>query len=592
MSRSPEGKRHAGIRARLSLCLPVLLLLLGPASGSARAEYFTIGSYHSDIVVHRDSSVTVTETIETFFSSRRHGIYRDIPFRYTDELGKKTTAPVRIVSVTDQFHTGRPYRVTRTGDAVRVRIGKRDRYVDGMQVYVITYTVNNAILFLDDRDELYWNVTGNDWGTTIRNASARVTVESGRDDIHSRGSCYTGQRGSRASSCSFRPSARGGDFRTDQSLPPRAGITLALGWDKGIVRPPSSLQSFAWALNLSENGVFLLPLATLAFMFGHWYRRGKDPDVGDTVAVLYAPPEEEGHPLLPAEVGALADERLDPKDITASIVGLAVKGHLKIEERKTAGILFDRTDYLLRENRGGRDTLSPLEKRLLSNLFAGHAGEVLVSDLKYSFYRKLEGLKTTTFQRLKSLGYFRTLPGSVKGIYLGIGIGVGFVGAFFGAIAGIITGGDPGKAVAAAVLSGLAIVLFAPFMPVKTRKGAQALAKVKGFEEFLLRAEKDRLERMKDQNLFEKYLPYAIALGVSDRWARAFEGICQEAPRWYASRGGFDTFHPVNFQRSLGNALSDMGNAMYAAPRSSGGGGSGGGGSSGGGFGGGGGGSW
>jgi uncharacterized membrane protein len=118
------------------------------------------------------------------------------------------------------------------------------------------------------------------------------------------------------------------------------------------------------------------------------------------------------------------------------------------------------------------------------------------------------------------------------------------------------------------------------------------LAKVKGFEEFLLRAEKDRLERMKDQNLFEKYLPYAIALGVSDRWAEAFEGIYQENPGWYASHEGIRTFHPVSFHQSLDNALSRMGNAMYAAPRSSGGGFSGGGGSSGGGGGGGGGGSW
>ncbi len=592
MSRSPKRARISGFRSRLLPLLPALLVLFVPADRTARAEYFTIGSFHSDIAVHPDSSVTVTESIETVYSSPRHGIYRDLPYRYTDELGNKTVTPVRIVSVTDAFRAPRPYRVTRTGDAVRVRIGRKDRFVDGMQVYVITYTVNNAVRFLDDRDELYWNVTGNDWGTTIRSASARVTVESGRDDIHPRGSCYTGFRGSRESVCAFLPSRGGGDFRTAKSLPQRAGFTIALGWDKGVVSRPSSLRSFLWTLNPSENGVFLLPLATFVFMLGHWYRRGKDPDAGEPVVVQYKPPEEEGRPLLPAEVGALADERLDPKDITASIVGLAVKGHLTIEERKSEGILFDRTDYLLKENRGPDDALSPLEKRLLSNLFAGHAGQVLVSDLKYSFYRNLEGLKAATFERLKSFGYFRSLPGSVKGLYVGIGIGVGFLGAFFGALAGALAGREPGKPVFALVLCGLAIALFAPFMPVKTRKGARALAKIKGFEEFLVRAEKDRLERMKDQNLFEKYLPYAIALGVSDRWANAFEGIYQEAPRWYVSRGGFEGFHPATFHRSLGNALSDMGSAMYAAPRSSGGGGSGGGGSSGGGFGGGGGGSW
>jgi uncharacterized membrane protein len=377
-----------------------------------------------------------------------------------------------------------------------------------------------------------------------------------------------------------------------RSLSPGGGLTVALGWDKGVVRKPSSPEKFAWGLDLSENWVFLLPLATFGFMLGHWYRRGKDPDVGDTVAVLYTPPEEGGDPLLPAEVGALSDERLDPKDITASIVNLAVRGYVTIEERKTAGLLFDRTDYSLKRIREADEKLPPFEKKLLANLFAGHSQEILASDLKYSFYKCLNDLQTTVFSRLKAMGYFRSLPRGVKSLYLGIGIGVGILGILIGVITGTFTGNSPGKLVVAFVLAGLAVLLFAPFMPVKTRKGAQALAKVKGFEEFLIRAEKDRLERMKDQNLFEKYLPYAIALGVSDRWARAFEGIYQEVPRWYGSPGGFDTFHPVSFQRSLGNALSSMGNALYATPRSSGGGGSGGGGSSGGGFGGGGGGSW
>ena len=85
-----------------------------------------------------------------------------------------------------------------------------------------------------------------------------------------------------------------------------------------------------------------------------------------------------------------------------------------------------------------------------------------------------------------------------------------------------------------------------------------------------MRAEKDRLERMNDKNLFEKYLPYAIALGVSDRWAESFEGIYQEPPEWYVSPGGIGSFRPASFNRSLGTALSSMSSAMYASPRSGG----------------------
>jgi uncharacterized membrane protein len=114
-----------------------------------------------------------------------------------------------------------------------------------------------------------------------------------------------------------------------------------------------------------------------------------------------------------------------------------------------------------------------------------------------------------------------------------------------------------------------------------------------GFEEFMKRAEKDRLERMADVNLFSKFLPYAIALDVADNWAKAFEGIYQDPPDWYISPVGFRTFSPYAFTHSLNSVTSNLGSAMFSAPRSSGGGGGfGGGGSSGGGFGGGGGGSW
>jgi uncharacterized membrane protein len=131
-------------------------------------------------------------------------------------------------------------------------------------------------------------------------------------------------------------------------------------------------------------------------------------------------------------------------------------------------------------------------------------------------------------------------------------------------------------------------------MPAKTKTGASAYMEVLGFQEFLSRAEKDRLQRMSDNNLFAKFLPYAIALDVVENWAKAFEGIYQEPPNWYVSPGGFRTFIPSHFSYSIASMTSNLSSAMFSAPRGSGtgGGGSGGGGFSGGGFGGGGGGSW
>jgi uncharacterized membrane protein YgcG len=143
------------------------------------------------------------------------------------------------------------------------------------------------------------------------------------------------------------------------------------------------------------------------------------------------------------------------------------------------------------------------------------------------------------------------------------------------------------KGILAGILTGLPVLAFAKSMPVKTRTGAFAYMDILGFQEFMNRAEKDRLERMGDKNLFSKFLPYAIALDVTENWARAFEGIYQEPPNWYVSPVGFRTFSPYAFTHSLNSVTSNLGSAMFSAPRSSGGGGGGlgGGGSSGGGFG-------
>ncbi|GBE01524.1 hypothetical protein BMS3Bbin06_00326 [bacterium BMS3Bbin06] len=218
----------------------------------------------------------------------------------------------------------------------------------------------------------------------------------------------------------------------------------------------------------------------------------------------------------------------------------------------------------------------------------------MVSDLKHKFYRKLDGLRNTVFDNLISRGYFNTRPDRVRKVYLSVGISVAVLGGFAGIFPGDLLSLSPLKSIAAFVVTGGIIAAFSRIMPAKTVKGAKIYQACRGFEEFLTRAAKDRLERMADKKLFEKYLPYAIALDVSDRWAKAFEGIYQEPPGWYVTPRGYVTFDTVSFNRSLETSLSSMGQAMFTAPRSSGAGSGGfsGGGSSGGGFGGGGGGSW
>lgn len=556
----------------------------------AFAQFFTINQFHSDVMIDEDSSVIVKETIRVEFHQSRHGIYREIPFQYRDEFGRTITTPIRVLSVTDESGKSWKYRVRKAGPVIDIRIGDAKQYVRGNQTYVITYEVENVILFFDGHDELYWNVTGNYWKAPINEASATVSLITKKKSRNLMAAGYEGGYGSKEE-CGFETYDNSGKFFTKRSLRMGEGLTIAFGWDKGIVSPPSSWKKFLWAMNLGENWVFLLPIFSFLYMGNRWYRKGRDPRVRESITVMYEPPKVGNQPLTPAEVGTLIDEKLDPRDISSTIVGLAVKGYIKIEETKREGMIFDKTDYYLKKVKTYDSNLSPFEIELMKDLFPAEMPGTLVSDLKNKFYTNLGVLKKLLYGELIRKKCFLSSPEKVRNSYIAAGIVV----LVFATLAFLfLVPSSGGKSFIAGLLTGIPILAFAKFMPAKTRTGASAYMDILGFQEFLNRAEKDRLERMKDMNLFSKFLPYAIALNVADNWAKAFEGIYQEPPDWYVSSGGFRTFTPYAFTHSLNSVTSDLSSAMFSAPRSSGGGGGGfgGGGSSGGGFGGGGGGSW
>jgi uncharacterized membrane protein len=544
-------------------------------------------------MIDEDSSVIVKETIDVAFHQSRHGIYREIPFKYRDEFGKMIMTPTRVLSVTDESGKVWKYQVKKTGHLVTIRIGDAKRYVKGNQTYVITYEVENAILFFNDHDELYWNVTGNYWKAPIKEASATVSLTTKDKSKNLMAAGYEGSYGSKEE-CGVETYDNSGKFFTKRNLNMGEGLTIAFGWDKGLVFPPSSWKKFLWAINPRENWVFLLPIFSFLYMASRWYRKGRDPRVRESVTVMYEPPKFDNKPLTPAEVGTLIDERLDPRDITSTIVGLAVKGYIKIEETKREGLVFDKTDYDLIKAKDPDTNLGPFEIELMKNLFSDSPRGVrlLVSSLKNRFYTHLPTLKKSLYGELIRKKYFLGSPEKVRNSYIAAGI---FILVFACFAFAFLASGFEGKGIIAGILTGVPVLAFAKFMPAKTRAGASAYVDILGFQEFMNRAEKDRIERMGDMNLFSKFLPYAIALDVADNWAKAFEGIYQDPPDWYVSPVGFRTFSPYAFTHSLNSVTSDLSSAMFSAPRGTGGGGGGGfggGGSSGGGFGGGGGGSW
>jgi hypothetical protein len=568
-----------------------LILFISPCF----AQYFTINRYHSDIMIDRDSSFVVKETIEVTFHRPRHGIYRQIPFKYREEVGHVIKTPTRVRSVKDGSGKEWKYKVSKKDHMIHIRIGDPKRFVKDRQTYVITYEVENAILFLDEYDELYWNVTGNDWEVPIEEASANVSLALKSSSKNLWTACYVGLYGSKGSHCGSDTYENGAKFSTTRKLHIGEGFTIAFGWDKGLISPPSLWRKFFWAIDLRENWILLLPPLALLYMIFHWRRRGRDPRVRESLTVMYEPPKFNNQSLSPGEVGALIDERLDPRDITSTILGLAVKGYVKIEEQKEEGLIFDKKDYYIKKLKEPDAALNAFETELMRSLVPTALTGTLVSSLKNRFYTNLDFLKRTLYGELIKKKYFLSNPEKVRNLYGGIGFFIMVFGSF--ALLFLFSE-SPVKSIIAAVLTGLPVILFAKVMPAKTKAGASAYMDIMGFQEFLNRAEKDRLEKMGDTNLFSKFLPYAVALSVADNWAKAFEGIYQDPPDWYVSSGEFRTFSPYLFTHSIHSVTSDLTSAMFSAPRGSGsggggfGGGGGGGGSSGGGFGGGGGGSW
>ena len=325
-------------------------------------------------------------------------------------------------------------------------------------------------------------------------------------------------------------------------------------------------------------------------MFWLWWSRGRDPR-GQPIAVQYDPPDG----LSPGEVGALVDSKADMRDITATIVDLAVRGYIQIEQTEESAALglIHHRDYIfhLRKPAAEWKDAEPHELLILSALFDNGARDATsLADMQNHFYKNLPGIRDSLFAALMARDYFLHRPDTVRATYIGAGIVSGVLIAFGGVALSAATGMVPTAAIVAGFASTAIICGFGWLMPAHTIAGKRALEKVLGFEDFLSRVEAPQMEKIvKTPEMFEKFLPFAMALGVEKKWAGAFADIYRQPPDWYRGAYG-NNFMPIFFVNDLNLMSHQAGAAMASAPRSSSGSsGFGGGGFSGGGFGGGGG---
>ena len=561
-------------------------MLLLVFSLPAWARSYHISKFNSNIHVEEDGSARIEEQITFVFKGVYQGIYRDIPVDYPGPSGSNYTLFIKLDSVTDDSGNKLKVEKKTNNGFLHLKIYVPGA-VDATRTVNIEYSVANGTRFFEDHDEFYWNVTGNDWPVPIEQASAMIyfpAEASGK----LRAQAFEGVYGS-SQHASASVTGPGVSVETTDSLPMRGGLTGDVYIEKGVLHQPSGIARFFRFIR--SNPVLTVPLWAFAVMFPMWWLKGRDPDPGMSVAPMYEPPEKMG----PAEVGTLIDGSVDPRDITSVLIDMAVRGYVKIVETEHKGFLSSTKDYEfhLLKNRGEWNDLTDYETAMLGNVFAG-SDVVLLSSLRNHFYTVLPAIKRGVLGALKSKGMYTVDPDSAHGY---LALGALLVALPYVALQ-VLGGADFLSSVPMAIGSGLIalaiVVIIGRLLTATSLKGARTQVQIKGFQEFMNRVDADRLKRM-PPDTFEKFLPYAMALGVEHRWAKAFEGIIQNPPSWYQGTYGpnFSTFYFVN---SLGSMATTASSTFVSAPRASSSGsgwsGGGGGGFSGGGFGGGGGGAF
>jgi hypothetical protein len=583
--RGSEGLRSWALRGLVFVACTLAFAV------PAAARSWRIADFQDTILVNQHAVVTVHERITLVFIGEWHGIHRTIPVEYPGPQGTNYTLFLDVTGVKDENGNKLKYESHKKGAYRDLKIYIPGA-VDTTRTVEIDYTLRNAIRFFENHDEFYWNVTGNDWPVPIDHATARVSFPvSAAGSL--RAQAFTGVYGSTGHEATSDVKGPDVSFETTNPLPMRGGLTIDVYIPKGILDEPSALTKALWFLG--SNPIVFLPFMTLGVMFVLWWYKGRDPDAGVSVAPMYEPPPG----MSPAEAGTLLDDKVDPRDITSTIVDLAVRGYIKIEETVDKGLIFHHKDYIfhLLKPREQWSGLAPHERVMLDNIYAGGSTETRLSSLKNHFYTAIPTIREDIMSSLKQKGMYLLDPESANGYSLGaIVIMAPFVLVQFLGWKDIFS--SIGLLILSGAVSALIWWLFARQMTAKTRKGARTLVSVLGFQEFMNRVDADRLKRM-PPDTFEKYLPYAMALGVEHQWAQAFTGIIKDPPSWYASPNGMVGFSPLFFTNSMHSMATDMHQVFVSAPRASstgsgwgGGGGFWGGGFSGGGFGGGGGGAF
>lgn len=586
----------------------VAVVALAPAA-AARDVGERITSYDISMRVGVDGSMTVRETVDYDFgtSTDKHGFYRDLVTRMDYDRYNYRHYPVDDITVTSPSGAPDDLSAEKDDTSTRIRIGDADETVTGTQTYTISYRVKGVLNGFSDHVELYWNVLGVGFDVPIDTATAKVETPGG--DV-TRVQCYAGTQGSKTSCGTKTSSAATATFGAD-SLGAGEAFTVVVGMPKGsATATPILTERPSWRTDFGPGianvaGVVLAALVgVLLLLLLRRKRRehaaGADTGVrvpGSSVlrqqpdgSVTFVPPGG----LRPGQVGTLFDDKADTVDVTATIVDLAVRGYLMIDE-------LPDSDWGLRMLKAPGPEFLPYERKFFDALFLGKPDRVRMSALRNTFAGTLGAIKESMHSDMAKRGWFTSRkPRSVKTQTRVVGAVVGGIGLVV--LWSIVQGAHLsfGTGALAFLLLGGGMIYGVRYIPGKTVAGAQAHAHVLAFRDEMSTLDFSRLPEESRDEILSRYLPYAMAFGQTNQWAAAFAWL-DSAPSarrrggslyWFGMLNGWD---PHRFGHTVTSFSTSTSGVMASTPGgsgSSGFSGGGGGGFSGGGGGGGGGGSW
>jgi hypothetical protein len=587
-------------------CLTVLWV---PATASAQ---FTeqIDRYDVLIEIQQDGSLRITETIDYDFGiAERHGIYRDVPTRLEYDDTYDRLYPLTVESVTASGGASAGYEVEDiAGGKSRIKIGDADETISGTHRYSIVYRVDAAMNGFEDHDELYWSAIGLEWSVPILQANVLVTAPAPVTATL----CFRGAEGS-ALACDVDRSNGDHARFAHAGLGPYEGLAVVVALPKGSVTSTEPILKERWSIERAFSlspvtgglaGVLLV--GAVGAVGALLWRGGRDrrfrgspidqvmgnPDGSDESVPLFdadseapvefAPPDD----MRPGQMGTLIDEQANTLDVSATIVDLAVRGHLMIQEIPKEG-WFGSPDWTLIRLGESEDGLLIYEKRLLNGLFKD-GSEVTISDLKNTFAKRLEGVEESMYVDAVNRGWFRVRPDKVRDSWRTRGVLLLVLGG--AATFALARWTHLGLLGIPVIVAALVMIVGASRMPSRTAHGTAMLRRVRGFRRVIETAETHMSQWAEKEMVFTRFLPYAVVFGCTDRWARAFEALgVQPDTSWYVSPRPFVY---LEFGQAMNGFTVTTGGTIASTPSGSGSSGFGGGGFSGGGGGGGGGGSW